>query len=759
MTTTGGFETFTENHGKQSGCLQVDLANADSAKAIKSMKSKQPLPDEFGHFSLTNPSESTPAAHASIATVHSSLTDVLAQNDPIHRGQVTADTPFDWSKGKYGHSDKDVPAGVIGVGEWGVIYPELGRTPDPNVKIQVADAQMYYHKKGGGWVLAQSPDQAKWWEANYYRDFHGNLSTPGDAKLMTDGSYQFGAPPVGMNDHFGPGSPSLKFDRNLYDGVFSTMSVRSNCTDSGLVMELGADYYRPGGITQNEAGQTEASLSNPAVGGNNWTRITNDWQKLYFTSLDANTLINDPPPGILNQSVDQSPQALSLPTEATSDSTNGEHGCEPQAENSTHHQGTDSESACDNSPGQKASDCNTNAQPIDRNGDGQLNLEELLLSLLSADKDGNGILTSDELATFIDRLKALFALPAEPPPTGSDATTIDGSDTGGGNDSPASQSGNGDWTDGIAASGSDSSDLPFSSPEPSGNQLPSGNFTTRDGTIYDPEGKPFVAKGFAMYAWDQSNSNIQRATEQFKTNIIRLATSPDKQTPDEVQHVIDAYTKKGIVVEVEDHFDGTTQTGASLQKTADWYAQIAKANVNNPYVWFGTPNEQHVVNDDQQSWVKEQTTIYNAIRQTGNNNMIMLEQQFGGTGQALRNKKQTPDLATYQSMKNVAIDQHFYSGKPNAEAQLQKVLENATEIGLPVIVGEFGNTNGPRDLNDANSVAAVIRANERQNVGAIAWAWENPGGPVGPNGDGNAMYDKNGKITKYGAQIQSWIND
>ena len=119
----------------------------------------------------------------------------------------------------------------------------------------MADASVYHHLKTGGWVQALAPSQvgsgsgsgsSGWSEANFYDNFQGNTSTAGDGQLMPDGSYQFTAPPTGKLDHFGPGEETLPFNPDSYDGVYETMSVKSNVANSGLALDLGGDYLLPG---------------------------------------------------------------------------------------------------------------------------------------------------------------------------------------------------------------------------------------------------------------------------------------------------------------------------------------------------------------------------------------------------------------------------------------------------------------------------------------------------------------------------------
>lgn len=228
------------------------------------------------------------------------MAQVLFQNDWGRRGIVQADIPFHggegWGDGKYGYPPT---ADVTNYSPWGVVSQQVGKNADENATINIKDQHVYFHLKGGGWVEAASPANTGYWEAEYRRDFAGNESWGNGAGNAADGSYQFGAPSDGRVDHFGSGNTPLKFDPAKYDGIFQSIDAKADRDNSGLVINFGGDYQRDYGITQNEAGQTEANLRNPAAGANNWTPLMSDYQRLYFTTMTDEAFKNDPPPAIV----------------------------------------------------------------------------------------------------------------------------------------------------------------------------------------------------------------------------------------------------------------------------------------------------------------------------------------------------------------------------------------------------------------------------------------------------------------------------
>jgi hypothetical protein len=262
-------------------------------------------------------------------------------------------------------------------------------------------------------------------------------------------------------------------------------------------------------------------------------------------------------------------------------------------------------------------------------------------------------------------------------------------------------------------------------------------------------------------------------------NFIRLASTPANDSPAAIQADIQAFQSinPNVVVEVEDHTsggtDGTTNntlSGQDLTNEENWYAQIAAANVNNPNVWFGTANEP---NDpfNEQNVVDQESGIYSAIRGAGNNNMVLLEADGGGSF-----GPQQADPGAYASMTNVAWDDHYYGWVTHGDtsvadnvAALQNEVAGANGItesngsggqqAIPTIIGEYGDsTDGQSiDANGAASVDAVQTSNNQGLVqGAVAWTWNGNNEPN--NSDALTQDGTMNTVTPYGQEVIAYNN-
>ena len=301
-------------------------------------------------------------------------------------------------------------------------------------------------------------------------------------------------------------------------------------------------------------------------------------------------------------------------------------------------------------------------------------------------------------------------------------------------------------------------DKPIVTP-PTGSIPASGQFAVKDGQIYGPDGQPFIAKGIAVYGGEATGIVDQVVKDFPGINMIRLAANPASDTPESIQKTIDAYTSRGIIVEVEDHHSAggekNTYTGQQLADQANWYGQIAANNKGNSKVWFGTPNEPDANNP--QDIVDQQVAVYNAIRGAGNNNMVMMELQGGGTATPMQ-----ADASAYSKMTNIAWDGHYYGwvnnfqGGSGVSAGLQNEMQQAQTVTsadgkVPFIVGEYGNSTDGQHV-DANGTD-VVNAVQQSGLGTIGWAWNNSGQPD----QADSLTDGNGNLTAFGQQVADHI--
>src|SRR6476646_693166 len=298
-------------------------------------------------------------------------------------------------------------------------------------------------------------------------------------------------------------------------------------------------------------------------------------------------------------------------------------------------------------------------------------------------------------------------------------------------------------------------------------------FTTSNGTIYDPNGNVFVARGVNIGDYNTPSAATLQAMLP-GINFVRLAVN-DYPSPQSLASSISDLTSHGIVVEIENHASSDGQnrggatgqifTGSMLTQEQNWYSSIASYFSNNPYVWFGTDNEPSETDangqNDPAALSAWQQTTYNTIRNAGNNAPIMLESTSWGVG----GTDVGYNASDYSGMHNVIWDQHYYgwlSGYSTDQNTNNNTLdsiisENQAIKGadgtMPVIIGEYGNSTDGVDIDpNATQVINAVQSAVMNGTaaGSAAWVW-------GTGNPGDGMLTGSGGLSSYGQQIAAGI--
>jgi hypothetical protein len=244
-----------------------------------------------------------------VATQPTALQEAINQNTPGNSQLLPQGLPGD--KGDYGTTTlTPAPSGFSSLTGWGVVYQEAGASVSPNAAtdtVQIADFTTYVHLTNGSWVEVQNEAQGGIGGAHYVADFANNASIPLKQQTLSDGSVSMDAPPAGYNDHFFPTSRGT-YTPGTVDGVFVEANMKTNDASANLVAQLGADWWR-----SPTAAYVNGFANNPAVGGDNFTKLTTQWQTLYYTSLSAAQLQADPPPGLATGSTSTTPPVTTPP--------------------------------------------------------------------------------------------------------------------------------------------------------------------------------------------------------------------------------------------------------------------------------------------------------------------------------------------------------------------------------------------------------------------------------------------------------------
>ena len=288
-----------------------------------------------------------------------------------------------------------------------------------------------------------------------------------------------------------------------------------------------------------------------------------------------------------------------------------------------------------------------------------------------------------------------------------------------------------------------------------------GSFTAANGQILDPSGKVFIARGINVGPNTMGAASPQVLQSLFPgTNFVRFATGYQSTTMAAEEAYATSLTQAGIVIEIEDHPYPSpgVYSGAQLQAETAWYAQWASDFKNNPAVWFGTMNEPS--GGSPAGIEPQEQAIYQAIRGTGSNAILMLELYGGGNPGTIGIPGGMTE-APINTMSNVAWDLHFYGWAVNystdqttvnaalaSNIQQAQTITGAGGATIPVIIGEFGNSTDGSTMDPDGS--QVVTAVQSSGNGYAAWTFGGSGGDIDNLVSG-------GGLTDYGQQVAGGI--
>jgi Cellulase (glycosyl hydrolase family 5) len=270
-------------------------------------------------------------------------------------------------------------------------------------------------------------------------------------------------------------------------------------------------------------------------------------------------------------------------------------------------------------------------------------------------------------------------------------------------------------------------------------------FTANNGQIFDPNGAPWVARGFSVTIEDMNAGFITPHNIQSifpRVNYIRVSNFlgggyTDGITPGAVSSAVTALTNLGIRVEFSDYAPTNTgsngcRAGGDLAAANAWYQQWATFYASNKFVTWESQNECQTP-----GWQAQETSNYNAVRAGAPNAQFVI-----GLADGNYQINYEIDQAQLNLQSNVIFDGHPYAGSGGcggsaascgaqqvAGTQVFKALSTNTEANIPMIMGEVGDGVGSNpDPDGLHSIQAVFNnmstgGSTSTNNGIGYWLW------------------------------------
>lgn len=274
-----------------------------------------------------------------------------------------------------------------------------------------------------------------------------------------------------------------------------------------------------------------------------------------------------------------------------------------------------------------------------------------------------------------------------------------------------------------------------------------GEFTTQAHTIYAPDGSEFVAKGTNVsgfnWVWPRRTvDDLHLIVDCWAFNLVRVNSFlfmgetryQQYTTNNDLDEIVRKFTERGVVVVFEGHDRiGSYYQGNDLRTLIAWYTDLARKYRDNPYVWFDVMNEpggRRSIDVDQ--WVNMHGQVIQAIRDTGANNIIIVEGAYGGQDSGNNDSAPVVDSAILRYGKNVlhyggrtfdniVFSIHTYDLWNHGDAKLADFFDRVHALGYPIIIGEYGIQTDQDTFPAAQSTFNTVIS---RKIGRIVWHWD-----------------------------------
>ena len=283
----------------------------------------------------------------------------------------------------------------------------------------------------------------------------------------------------------------------------------------------------------------------------------------------------------------------------------------------------------------------------------------------------------------------------------------------------------------------------------------SQTFKISGSTLLDANGNAFVIRGINdPFAWhyERSLKDLKRLAEM-NVNCIRIVW----ETKDKVA-MLEKVIKKCIALKmipmVELHDATGDTTAEKLLEVAEYYTRPAVMKVlqsNKKYLLINIANEWGDHHTRAKFWEESYEKTITALRKAGYKTTLVIDAP--GWGQNIDAiYEYGKELLESDPEKNILFSVHMYYSW-NDPKKIEKELQKAHDLSIPLLVGEFGYNfdKGFNNLKCMVDHTVILRKCNELQIGYIPWMW------TGNNKD-NAWLDMaefrgKGELTWWGRQI------
>ena len=276
-------------------------------------------------------------------------------------------------------------------------------------------------------------------------------------------------------------------------------------------------------------------------------------------------------------------------------------------------------------------------------------------------------------------------------------------------------------------------------------------------SIMDANGNQFVMRGVNIaHAWyaDKTEQSIEAAAD-LGANTVRIVLSDGgkytKTSYSEVSDIIECCKRNKVVCVLEVHDATGSDSVSDLNRAVSYWIELKNLlAANESYVIVNIANEWYGSWDDASNWAQGYKSAISSLRSAGINNMLMID--AAGWGQypaAIHNRG--AEVFNSDPEKNTVFSIHMYEYAGGNASDIKKNIDGVLSLGVPVVIGEFGNYHSNGDVDEAT----IMEYCTQKRCGYLGWSWKgNSGGveylDIANSWDGSSLSDW-GNTLFYGA--------
>ncbi|ADN02189.1 cellulase family glycosylhydrolase [Spirochaeta thermophila] len=181
-----------------------------------------------------------------------------------------------------------------------------------------------------------------------------------------------------------------------------------------------------------------------------------------------------------------------------------------------------------------------------------------------------------------------------------------------------------------------------------------------------------------------------------------------------------------IMLEVHDT-TGYGEDGAacSLAQAVSYWREIqAVLTGEEDFVLLNIGNEPYG-NNNYQNWVQDTIDAVQALRNAGFQHTIVVDAPNWGQDWSFTMRDNAPQVYAADPQQNLVFSVHMYGVYDTAQ-EVQDYFQAFADMGLPLIVGEFGYMHSDGDPNEE----AIVSYARQYGIGYWGWSWCGNGGGV-----------------------------